>query len=80
MTIEQKMQKRLEKNGMFESQAEKVMLLAKNHVLFADLDLHWKDEEYPDMLLASVWISIREVALEWIDQNIPKAWYRDMFV
>lgn len=37
--------------------------------------------DYPDYLYVAIYTTtIREVALQWIDENIPMAWFREMFV
>ena len=36
--------------------------------------------EYPDIMYVLWFKTIRPVALKWIDDNIPAAWYREMFV
>ncbi len=35
---------------------------------------------YPDGLYAVWFMSIKPIALKWIDENKPQAWFRDMFV
>ncbi len=35
---------------------------------------------YPDGLYAAWFMSIKPIALKWIDENKPQAWFRDMFV
>jgi len=41
----------------------------------------WSDsaEGYPPAIFILAWMSAKEKALEWIDANCPKAWYRPMF-
>lgn len=44
--------------------------------------LGWDDtvDGYPPQLLAVLWLGVRRAAVDWIDENLPKAWYRPMFV
>lgn len=68
------------KRGMFEAQAEAVVAQ-----IIADPDDtmrgRWDDaiEGYPPQMLAVLSIVINHAACKWIDENMPKAWYRAMF-
>ena len=79
-TIEQKLTQRLVDNGLFEDMAEKIMQQIK-----ADdngtMQGRWGDsiEDYPDIMLAVLWVTVRDTALEWIDENLPNAWFRPLF-
>lgn len=82
MTVEERFIKKLIDNGMFDSQAKEVMDLAmKNQELSLD-KIQWTSDEsgYPKTLMSTVWLSISLIALDWIDENLPKAWFRPMFV
>ncbi len=79
MTVQEYMINRLVQNGMFDTQATKVieMVKAKNE----GFDFWGKEAEgYPDQLLSVVWFTVKRNALEWIDENLPRAWFRPMFV
>jgi len=82
MTMKDKMKALLMQNGMFESEAEQVMEMAKNDTRLADMKSRWNDdiEGYPPQLLSSIWFSVKRNALLWIDANIPQAFYRNMFI
>ena len=84
MTIREKLTKMLTENGMFDSQAEEVMKLAepriKELVDDYDLDLNRSSDEYPTPIYAVLFLSIKPIALEWIEKNIPLAWYKPMFM
>lgn len=41
---------------------------------------HEQYEGYPAMILNGVWISAKDIALEWIDKNKPQAFYRSLFL
>ena len=81
MTVEEKFTKALVDNGMFPNQAAEVMTAAKSSEILADMGHRWSDnvERYPPQLFAVVWMTIRHIALEWIDANVPLAWYRPVF-
>jgi hypothetical protein len=89
MTTKEKLISMLVEKGMFEQQAQKVMEVAipeiekkfnegkENAYKFT-----WNRpaEEYPTPIYATLFISIKPIALKWIDDNIPNAWFREMFV
>jgi hypothetical protein len=41
----------------------------------------WGEDEnaYPKEIFDLLWKAVRIDALEWIDKNCPKAWYRPIF-
>lgn len=73
--------------GMFQNQAETVVGLA-----IPQIDKFLKDEigykinwydangKFPEGLYATIFMfHVAPVALKWIDENIPKAWFRPLF-
>ena len=70
--------------GVFDTQAEKIMERAKQ--LFAednpDYNVTWNRpaSEYPDAFFGIGFLTVKRAAIEWIDENIPQAWFRAMFV
>lgn len=84
MTTKEKLVNMLVNMGMFESQAKTVIELAIP-VLNESTDgykITWNrpSEEYPKEMYAIWLFQIKPVALKWIDENCPKAWYRSMFI
>jgi len=81
MTIREKMHKRLVGHGMFPDQAYAVLELAKAHPILPDMDHRWNDDvsDYPESFPVVIWLSVKLIALDWIDANKPKAWFRPMF-
>jgi len=49
--------------------------------LVPDYDITWDRDEggYPDNMYILWTIQLRPIALKWIDENAPMAWFRDMF-
>jgi len=80
MTFFQYFMEYLTDRGLFEDQAKSVIVNA--HVDLEERFDRWDDpvEDYPDTMLAIVLISVNEAAIAWIDENIPQAWYRGMFL
>jgi hypothetical protein len=84
MTVKEKLTNMLIERGMFLPQANEVMELAvpKLNDLVEDysVSLNSNSTDYPQVIYNVLFMSIRPVALKWIDDNLPQAWYRDMFV
>ncbi len=79
MTTREKFEKMLEERGMFPEQAKAVM---KKAIPIVDYAFTWDSpaNEYPEPIYNVVFeTSIKEIALDWIEDNIPMAWYRPMF-
>lgn len=83
MTVREKLTNMLVKNGMYESQANEVMKLAepKLNELVDDYDIKFdlQENHYPSIIYKILFIEIKKVALLWIDDKFPNAWYRPMF-
>ena len=84
MTVEEKMEALLMKDGMFETQTKSVIAAAKESELFKDSGLRWGSEAdgpdgYPEVVMVTTWISVRSVAKDWIEENCPKAWFKPTF-
>lgn len=69
-------------NGMFEDQAKAVMAEVVEHPATVSMKDRWNDsvDGYPPQMKAVCLVAIKTQALEWIDRNCPKAWFRPMFV
>ncbi len=82
MTFRQALVAEMVSRGMFESQANKVMDLVIADEINRDMAGRWDEDasEYPAPLLIVLWLNARGTALEWIDQNLPRAFYRPMFL
>jgi len=70
--------------GMFESQADKVMeqFVPEFDEVNAGYRVTWERpaSEYPDAFYAVGFMYLKKTALRWIDENLPQAWFRVMFV
>ena len=84
MTTQEKFTKMLTDRGMFDSQAGSVMEMFKTEVaeIAAGYKMTWDRpaSEYPDPLYAAMKPTLFKCAIEWIDKNLPMAWFRDMFL
>lgn len=68
---------------MFDSDAEAVF--AKVEANMETMRQYWNDKpenmgQGGTALVNIAWMEAQDCALEWIDANCPKAWYRPMFV
>ena len=84
MTVREKLESMLVANGMFENQAKEVIELSipKLNELADDYIITFESpsNQYPDMIYNLCYITIKPIALKWIDDNKPMAWFREMFV
>ena len=80
-TFIENLKKKLAENGMSEEQAEDVMAEVIKHDSLSDMKQRWKDDVsgYSPAILSSLWIIIKPLALEWIDEHKPEAFFRVMF-
>lgn len=80
MTFEQYMRNALFERGMLEPWIDQVMERTKADPANEAMD-RWTDqvEGYPDQFAAFIWYSTKRHALQWIDENLPRAWFRPMF-
>ena len=82
MTVKERALEVLTSKGIFPSHAEQVFQLALPKMETPDNPTDWDIDasEYPDPMYR-VWAMIlRDAALEWIDTNLPEAWYRLFFL
>lgn len=79
-TLESAIKSLLVANGMSEGDANKVFALV--HSQITSMEGRWLEpvDSYPESIFNLTWNQSKEIALEWIDQNKPKAFYRPMFV
>lgn len=86
MTTREKFEKMLVDMGVFESQASAIMDLAMpkfEDIMPGGYQVTWNRpaEEYPEAIYnVGFSLVVKKTALEWIDANIPQAWFRPMFV
>jgi hypothetical protein len=84
MTVREKLESMLVANGMFENQAKEVIELSipKLNELADGYKITFESasNQYPDMIYNLWYMTIKPIALKWIDDNKPKAWFRKMFV
>jgi hypothetical protein len=84
MTIDQWCKDKLEERGMFPDQAEEVMVAFRKKAIQAlgENDAHRLGDEVEGskQFLALLLMDLNACAVEWIDKNLPKAWFRPMFV
>ena len=84
MTVREKSQGMLVNKGMFETQAKEVMDIAEPELnkLVNDYKITFDRpaDEYPSVIYTILFMAIRPIALKWIEENIPMAWYKPMFL
>lgn len=84
MTVEEKLEDILVSNGMFESQAKEVLELSKPKLIELadgyDITFESPSRDYPDVIYSIWFAAMKPIALKWIDDNKPEAWFREMFL
>jgi len=82
MSFESKIRELLIENGMFDKQADAVILLAKENQINDAMKDRWNDstEHYPPVIMNMLWFSTKKIALDYIEKNIPNAWLKPMFM
>jgi hypothetical protein len=70
--------------GMFQQQAQKVMDIAipKINTISEDYQIEWDNDcdIYEDEMYVFLFSIVKPVALEWIEEHVPKAWFKENFV
>jgi hypothetical protein len=81
MTFQDYLKGYLYKGGFFEDMAEKVVERIKADPANEPMLGRWEDhtEGYPPEMLAVMRVSANRHAVEWIDENLPAAWFRGVF-
>jgi len=83
MTVQEKLEQMLIDSGMFPTQAKEVMILAIPELndLVEDYSITFDrpSDEYPEVIYGVLFISIKPIALQWLEDNIPMAWYKPIF-
>jgi len=84
MTVREKLESMLIENGMFETQAKEVMEIAipelNELVENYQITFNRPSSEYPNVIYNILFLAVKPIALKWIDENKPMAWFRSTFV
>ena len=78
-TVEEHMLCYLVKNGFFAKDAYVVLDEYKKDC--PEMEGRWNDliSDYPSGFIVVIRVGINSVALEYIEKNIPKAWFKSLF-
>lgn len=80
MNIIESIKKTLVQNGMSDTQVNEVIKLAT-----PELEILAKEHgmslngEYPNIINNMVYMYVKPIALKWIEENKPMAWFKPMF-
>lgn len=84
MTVREKLQSMLVIKGMSETQAKEVMVIAEPELnkLANDYKITFISpaDEYPSVIYTILFMTIRRIALKWIEENMQVVWYKPMFL
>lgn len=81
MTFTELFTGKLEENGMFPIDAQRVIARLQGQAEDPkDMCGRWSDDTsgYPTQVLAVLWMTVKREALKYIDETCPKAWYRSL--
>ena len=81
MTVEEKLKSMLVERGLFEDQADHIMVRVQMDEANESMIGRWVEpaDAYPETLYLVLWIAVKDAALVWIDEFCPQAWFRPMF-
>ncbi len=86
MTIRELLVQHLRGKGLFEMQATEVVTLhidedEKLPVGKSAMHGRWDDtlDGYPPQLMPVLFVGVDKTAAEWLDANLPNAWFRPLF-
>ena len=83
MLLREKFEAMLIENGMSNNQAKEVMVKAMVNLntMFTDYNISWNRsaDEYPSVVHNVIFNGIKKIALDWIEENKPMAWFKPMF-
>ena len=83
MTFRELANKHLSERGLFQKDIQAIIELAEKDPVFdGSMTNRWGDDlsGYPPEIKGTFLMGINSVALKYIDENIPKAWFRPLFV
>lgn len=84
MTVRDKLIDYLVKRGMFPEDANEILLVfdLTQKEMLPDYHITYSSpcDDYPDAVYLVWSLELNRLALQWIDANCPRAWYRMMFL
>ncbi len=78
-TLEQFVLGYLDDRGMVEKTAHTILELVKGREEMSSVNWGGDKDGYPVVFHIALSLVINVVALKWIDDNLPLAWYRPLF-
>ncbi len=83
MTTKEKLVNSLEQQGLFNTQAKEIVELAIPELekLCPGYRITWDKpaEEYPSPMYVVWFIAMKPIALKWINEHAPMAWFKSLF-
>jgi len=71
----------LDSRGMFSSEAAEVVALLMAAPVMAPMQGRWDEDVagYPPAMIVTISVPLNAIALKYIDEHQPQAWYRPLF-
>jgi len=81
MTIEEALKDMLFQRGLSQADSAAIVDKAKTEPDMQPMRGRWQEDsaEYPPDFMITIWFSVKDVALAYIDEHCPGAWYRPLF-
>lgn len=84
MTVKDKLVQNLINLGMSESQSKEVVDLSipelQKLINGYSITFYSDCDDYPDVIYGAMMNYIKPIALKWIEENKPEAWFKEMFI
>lgn len=80
-TISDEMKSLLQAHGLSESEVEAILLRYTSDRIGSSMQGRMNDplRDYPPSLHVIVWMGVKSVALKYIKETCPDAWFRSLF-
>lgn len=80
MTIEEKIRQRLDERGVWGDHQDAIVEASKQSVKLEAMKDRWQEDVdgHFSATIAATWLSVCYVALDWIDENLPQAFFRPL--
>lgn len=83
MTVQEQLEQKLIECGMFNHQAKEVVALAIPEIskITDNYQITWNSpsDNYPEAIYSVLFMTVKPIALKWIEEHAPMAWFKPMF-
>jgi len=82
MTVRNKLEANLISNGMYEQQAKEIIDISIVEIQKNEKNISFNApaDSYPKVVYNALYLTIKPIALKWIEENKPAAWNKGLFM